>query len=68
MSIVVALSIYGNPNCGTLIIFHKDAKGQSRGEEIDWEGEYIMLLWIRLDYITNSSFFRYASPRINCLS
>ncbi len=35
----------GNPNCGTLIVFHTDelrpAVCHRCGSEIDWEGEYI---------------------------
>jgi hypothetical protein len=64
--------ICGNPNCGTLIIFHKDAKRpilcKQCGEEIDWEGEYVRRIKIcpkcNEEYEVNANYCSFHSPKI----
>jgi hypothetical protein len=54
----------GNPDCGTLIVFHSNEPRpvvcQRCGVEIDWEGEYLMRIKIchkcNKEYESNSNF------------
>jgi hypothetical protein len=64
--------ICGNPNCGTLIIFHKDANRpilcKQSGEEIDWEGEYVRRIKIcpkcNEEYEVNANYCSFHSPKV----
>jgi endogenous inhibitor of DNA gyrase (YacG/DUF329 family) len=63
----------GNPDCGTLIIFHKNEQRplvcHRCGSEIDWEGEYISRIKIcpkcNKEYDTNANYCPFHSPPVS---
>jgi len=60
----------GNPDCGTLIIFHTSGARpvicHRCGAEIDWEGEYVTRIKIcpkcNNEYDTNPNYCQFHSP------
>jgi endogenous inhibitor of DNA gyrase (YacG/DUF329 family) len=65
----------GNPDCGTLIIFHKNEQRplvcHRCGSEIDWEGEYISRIKIcpkcNKEYDTNANYCPFHSPPVSLI-
>src|SRR6266498_2058682 len=65
----------GNPDCGTLIIFHtKEPRPivcHRCGSEIDWEGEYITRIKIcpkcNNEYDTNANYCQFHSPPVSLI-
>jgi hypothetical protein len=62
----------GNPDCGTLILFHKSEARpvicHRCGAEIDWEGEYITRISVcpkcNQEYDTNANYCQFHSPAV----
>ena len=65
----------GNPDCGTLIIFHKNEQRplvcHRCGSEIDWEGEYISRIKVcpkcNKEYDTNANYCPFHSPPVSLI-
>jgi hypothetical protein len=65
----------GNPECGTLIIFHtkepRPVVCHRCGAEIDWEGEYITRIKIcpkcNNEYDTNANYCQFHSPPVSLI-
>ncbi len=63
----------GNPNCGTLIIFHanelRPVVCHRCGSEIDWEGEYITRIRMcpkcNKEYEANTNYCPFHSPAVS---
>ena len=63
----------GNPDCGTLIMFHtsetRPVVCHRCGAEIDWEGEYITRISVcpkcNKEYDTNANFCQFHSPPVS---
>jgi len=65
----------GNPDCGTLIIFHSNERRPviclRCGNEIDWEGEYITRIKVcpkcNKEYDTNANYCQYHFPQVSLI-
>jgi hypothetical protein len=65
----------GNPDCGTLIVFHTNEPRpivcHRCGAEIDWEGEYITRIKIcpkcNNEYDTNANYCQFHSPPVSLI-
>ena len=65
----------GNPDCGTLIIFHTNEPRpivcHRCGSEIDWEGEYITTIRIcpkcNKEYDTTANYCPFHSPPVSLI-
>ena len=65
----------GNPDCGTLIIFHtkepRPIVSHRCGSEIDWEGEYITTIRIcpkcNKEYDTTANYCPFHSPPVSLI-
>jgi len=65
----------GNPDCGTLIIFHSNEPRPlvctRCGIEIDWEGEYITRIKVcpkcNKEYASTANFCQFHSPPISLI-
>jgi hypothetical protein len=65
----------GNPDCGTLIIFHtseaRPVVCHRCGAEIDWEGEYFTTVSVcpkcNKEYDTNANFCQFHSPPVSLI-
>jgi hypothetical protein len=65
----------GNPDCGTLIIFHTSETRpvicHRCGAEIDWEGEYITRISVcpkcNKEYDANANYCQFHSPPVSLI-